>query len=304
MGIAPPGRGYDGSSPTGFEHDGPVDDYELIDAGGGARLERFGEHIVDRPHGAAVEERRSPGRWTEADLRFDRDGGWTGSGTDAARAGWTVTYHGLSLELRPTEAGQVGLFPEHGVQLPGLRDQVVERGMDGPVTVLNLFAYTGLTSLALAREGASVTHVDASRPAVAWARRNAAHNGLEDRPIRWIVDDARSYADREVRRGRRYDGIILDPPTYGHGTAKTAWRLEDDLAGLLASCERLLATDGFLLLTAHTEGYGPDRLYELLADAVGGERRLTNVAWGDLEIPTVAGGRLTLGAYTGFDRRA
>jgi 23S rRNA (cytosine1962-C5)-methyltransferase len=282
-----------------------VDDYELIDAGGGARLERFGEHVVDRPMGGAFTDRRAPDRWAEADLRFDREGGWTGRGLVEALAGWTIQFHGLTLELRPTEAGQVGLFPEHGDHLTGLRDQVAARQHGGAtVEVLNLFAYTGLTTLALAREGAVMTHVDASRPAVAWARRNAAANGLDDRPIRWIVDDARTYADREVRRGRRYDGIVLDPPTYGHGTAKAAWRLEDDLPGLLTSCAALLTPDGFLLLTAHTEGYGPERLYESIAAAMGGGSRLMNGRSGDMDILAESGGLLTLGAYASFDRKA
>ena len=281
-----------------------MDDYALIDAGGGARLERFGEHVIDRPHGAVFTERRAPDRWAEADLRFDRDGGWIGSGVVAALAGWTMAYHGLSMELRPTDAGQVGLFPEHGQELPWLRDQVLERGTDGAtVQVLNLFAYTGLTTLALAREGASVTHVDASRPAVAWARRNAAANGLEDRPIRWIVDDATAYVDREVRRGRRYDGIVLDPPTYGHGTARSAWRLDDDLPGLLLACGRLLAPDGFVLLTAHTEGYGPERLHELIATTIVGGERFTGGA-GDLDLRSAAGGILTLGAFVKLDARS
>ena len=281
-----------------------MDDYELIDAGGGARLERFGEHVVDRPHGGAFADRRAPERWAEADLRFDRDAGWTGSGVIAALAGWTIQYHGLTLELRPTDAGQVGIYPEHGDQVPWLRDKVVARRLNGrAVEVLNLFAYTGLTTLAAARDGASVTHVDASRPAVAWGRRNAAANALEDRPVRWIVDDVRTYVDREVRRGRRYDGIVLDPPTYGHGTAKSAWRLDDDLPDLLESCARLLVPDGFVLLTAHTEGYGPERLGDLVYDAIGRERPPAAYGWGDMEIPTAAGDVLTLGAFATFDWR-
>ncbi len=279
-----------------------MDDYELIDAGGGARLERFGEHVVDRPHGGAFTDRRAPDRWTEADLRFDRDRGWTGAGVVPALAGWTIRFHGLTMELRPTDAGQVGLFPEHGDHLAGLRDQVVARRGDGrDVEVLNLFAYTGLTTLALAGEGAAVTHVDAARPSVAWARRNAAANGLEDRPIRWIVDDARAYADREVRRGRRYDGIVLDPPTYGHGTATSAWRLDDDLPGLLASCARLLAPDGFLLLTAHTEGYGPEQLERSVRETIGRQRSPAAMRSGDMDLRTAAGDVLPLGAFAAFD---
>ena len=144
---------------------------------------------------------------------------------------------------------------------------------------------------------------DASRPAVAWARRNAAANGLQDRPIRWIVEDARSYAEREIRRGRHYDGIVLDPPTFGHGSGAIAWRLEDHLTGLLSICTRLLFADGFLLLTAHTEGYAPERLDSMIGAALG-RGRPTTTARGDLDIETTAGGALALGAYASVDRRA
>ncbi len=276
----------------------PVDDYELIDAGGGARLERFGDHITDRPHGGALADRRDPGRWAEAGLRFDRDGGWSGPGLAAAADGWTVRIHGIAMELRPTDAGQVGLFPEHADRLGWLADQIARRLAEGhDPEVLNLFAYTGLTTLAMAGWGARVTHVDSARPSVAWARRNAALNGVEDRPIRWIVDDARAYAAREVRRGRRYDGILLDPPTYGHGAGgAAAWRLDEDLPDLLGTVADLLAADGFVLLTAHTEGYSPDRLAALLSETVDPGRRGAGGS-GDLELGGTSGTTLQLGAY-------
>lgn len=275
-----------------------MDDYELIDVGGGARLERFGQHITDRPHGGALAERREPTRWVEADLRFDRDGGWSGPGLAAATDGWTVRVHDITMELRPTDAGQVGLFPEHADRLGWLAGLVTERRAAGrDMDVLNLFAYTGLTTLAMAGWGARVTHVDASRPSVAWARRNAKLNGLDERPIRWIVDDARTYARREVRRGRRYDGIVLDPPTYGHGAGgAAAWRLDEDLPDLLGTVADLLAPDGFVLLTAHTEGYGHDRLAALLTGAVDPGLRGA-YGHGDLELDGTTGTSLPLGAF-------
>ncbi len=282
-----------------------MDDYELIDVGGGARLERFGEHITDRPHGGALAERREPTRWADADLRFDRDGGWSGRGLAAATDGWTVRVRDIAMELRPTDAGQVGLFPEHADRLGWLAGLVTERhAASRDMEVLNLFAYTGLTTLAMAGFGARVTHVDASRPSVAWARRNARMNGLDERPIRWIVDDARTYVRREVRRGRRYDGIVLDPPTYGHGADGTAtWRLDDDLPDLLDTVANLLAPDGFALLTVHTEGYGPERLSALLTDAVD-PRSIGASGCGDLELVTATGTSLHLGAYAEVERIA
>ena len=153
--------------------------------------------------------------------------------------------------------------------LPWLRDRVGERLADAPPPVLHLFAYTGLATLALAAAGAAVTHVDASRPTVTWARRNAERSGLADRPIRWIVDDALAFTNREVRRGRRYAGVVLDPPSYGHGPAGGGdWRIEDDLPRLLAAAAALLEPDGFVLLTAHTPEFGPDRLAAVRPDGV------------------------------------
>lgn len=260
--------------------------YELLDFGGGARLERFGTRIVDRPAPGALETRRDPGAWATADLRFDRDRGWTGPG--AADGPWTFETGGLSVELRATDAGQVGLFPEHAAMLPWLTERA-------PATVLNLFAYTGLVTLTLVASGASVTHVDASRPTVAWARANAERSGLADRPIRWIVDDARGFVAREARRGRRYGGIVLDPPSYGHGSSGRSWHLEDDLAGLLVASRAILEPDAFALLTAHTPGFDADRLAWALADGLA--RAPGSVESGDLALHATDGRRLELGAF-------
>jgi 23S rRNA (cytosine1962-C5)-methyltransferase len=261
-------------------------DYELIDAGGGARLERFGSRVVDRPHPGALGPRRETDAWLAADLRFERDRGWSGPATQAGP--WTIRLDAVTLELRTTDAGQVGVFPEHAEMRPWLLDRRAG-------TVLNLFAYTGLLTLSLAASGSAVTHVDAARPAIAWARRNAELSGLGDRPVRWIVDDARAFVAREARRGRRYDGLILDPPTYGHGTGGRAWRLEDDLADLLVACRSILTPDGFVLVTAHTPGLDPGRLGSLLATAL--RRAPGRVETGDLSLGTRDGRRLELGAF-------
>jgi 23S rRNA (cytosine1962-C5)-methyltransferase len=188
--------------------------------------------------------------------------------------------------------------------LPWLRDRIELRGATAPaeappVGVLHLFAYTGLATLAMATAGAAVAHVDAARPAVAWARRNAAANDLGDAPVRWLVDDARAFTARERRRGHRYDGIVLDPPTYGHGTSGRAWRLETDLEPLLADCRALLSPDGFLLLTAHTEHLGRDRLGDALARAL--RRPAGELETGDLVLDAASGATLELGAYARWD---
>jgi 23S rRNA (cytosine1962-C5)-methyltransferase len=272
--------------------------YELVDFGDGARLDRFGVRTVDRPHPGTLGARREAGKWASADLRFDHDAGWTGpAATDGP---WPIDVAGLTLELRPTGAGQVGLFPEHLTMLPWLREHVESRvaalaASTDPVAVLNLFAYTGIATLAMAAAGAAVTHVDSSRPTVTWARRNAETSSLGDRPIRWIVDDAQAFADREVRRGRRYAGFVLDPPTYGHGPAGQPWRLAELLPTLLDTCAALLEPNGFVLLTAHTPGVDGDRLASMLAGAR--TQPASGIERGALFVETADGRRLELGAF-------
>jgi 23S rRNA (cytosine1962-C5)-methyltransferase len=281
--------------------------YQLVDVGGGARLERFGDRVTDRPYPAALGARADPGAWAGADLRFDRDRGWTGPAT--AREPWPVTIEGVTLELRPTEAGQVGLFPEHAAMLPWLAQEIRRRTGDadpaaqGPrPAVLHLFAYTGLATLATVAAGARLTHVDASRPAVGWARANATRSGLAGAPVRWIVDDAVAFTGREIRRGRRYAGVILDPPSYGHGPGSGAWQLERDLPALLAACAEVLEPDGFMLLTAHTEGFDGERLARDLAAAT--RRPPASMEAGDLALATPDGRVLRLGAFARSAGRA
>jgi 23S rRNA (cytosine1962-C5)-methyltransferase len=273
--------------------------HELIDAGDGRRLERFGELVVDRPAPMADEPPRDPAAWSGADLRFDRYVGWT-SVADAEPGPWIVDDGDFRFELRPTETGQVGLFPEqgpnrawiHGV----LRDEIATAGIVPGPAILNLFAYTGAMTLVAAAAGGTLAHVDASRPAVAWARRNAELSGLADRPIRWLVDNVERFVEREIRRGRRYDAIVLDPPSYGHGSRGATWRLEDRLDGLLDRCAELTGDDpAFALLTAHTPGFGPDRLAEALAGAFG--RRPVEVEAGELGLRARSGTYLRLGAW-------
>lgn len=278
--------------------------HQLVDLGGAARLERFGDRLVDRPSPGALGSRARPAAWQNADLRFDRDGGWSGP---AAGAGpWSVDLDGLTLELRATDAGQVGLFPEHASMLPWLREQVMARLGDAesrapapaPASapaILHLFAYTGLATLAMAAAGAAVTHVDAARPTVSWARLNAERSGLADRPIRWIVDDAVAFTEREIRRGRRYSGVVLDPPSYGHGPQSSAWEIERDLAPLLRAIAGLLEPEGFLLLTAHTPSFDEDRLASAVERALG--RPSAALETGELGLLTEDGRRLALGAF-------
>lgn len=283
-------------------------DHALLDLGDGRQLERFGAVVLDRPCPAAAWHMAGdPEAWATADARFDRGGDGVGAWTTIgeALAPWQVELAGLAFELRLTDSGQVGVFPEQVPTWRWLRDRVT--GADGmvpdrPPDVLNLFAYTGGSTLAAASGGAAVVHVDAARSAVAWARRNADLGGLGDAPIRWIADDALDFVRRERRRGRRYDGVVLDPPSYGHGTGGRAWHLESDLAELLEACAALLAPGpAFLVLSVHTPKLGPGRLAEQLCEAVGSGGG-GSVEVDDLRMEVVGGQRVTLGAVARWSR--
>jgi 23S rRNA (cytosine1962-C5)-methyltransferase len=223
-------------------------DYGLIDCGAGRKFERYGDYRFIRPEPQAL--------WTpaleiwDADGEFipgsDEDGGgqWHHK-TKLPQHGWSSEWEGLTFNSRPTPFRHLGYFPDMAPVWHWMRSQA-------PQSALNLFGYTGVGSLALAAKGATVTHVDASKKSVDQARTNAALSNLQDAPIRWIVDDAAKFAAREVRRGKRYDGIILDPPKFGRGPEGEVWRLEEHLPALIADCRRLLDADSkFLFLTVY-----------------------------------------------------
>jgi 23S rRNA (cytosine1962-C5)-methyltransferase len=241
--------------------------YELLDFGGGRKLERFGDVLVDRPCPSAEQaEPSAPSQWALADARFERSGPGEGRwalAPDFPRS-WSVSPERLCLELRAAAGGQVGLFPEQFANWGWIRRQVTASGTR--CAVLNLFGYTGGATLAAAGAGAQVVHVDASKSAVTWARRNAARSGLAEAPIRWIVEDAVKFVRREIRRENIYQGVILDPPSYGHGPKGRVWKIDRDLEQLLSGCAQLLDKQfRFLLLTCHTPNWDPDRLLALVS---------------------------------------
>lgn len=251
--------------------------YQLIDFGDGRRLEQFGPLRLDRPCPAADGAvRQDPHAWDSADARFDRRGENTGRWTLRRELPdrWTVSHDRLVFELKRTEFGHLGLFPEQVDNWAWIAEQV--RAAGRPLKVLNLFAYTGGSTLAAAAAGAEVVHVDAARNVVAWARRNAELSGLAESPIRWIAEDATKFVRRELKRGEHYDAVILDPPSYGHGARGEAWRLAKHLPQLLEQCGQLIAgrsqltaaQQQYILLTCHTPEFGPARLKAMLADAL------------------------------------
>jgi 23S rRNA (cytosine1962-C5)-methyltransferase len=247
------------------------DQYRLLDFGGGRRLERFGLWRLDRPCPAAEHIASSdPDAWRQADARFERGEGDEGQWSlerDLPEQ-WTIARGPITFELRRTPAGHLGVFPEQAANWDWIIEQL--RAGGGPLKMLNLFAYTGGSTLAAAAAGAEVVHVDAAGNIVAWARRNAELSGLADRPIRWIAEDALKFVKRELRRGNRYDAVVLDPPSYGHGPRGEVWRLSKDLPRLLKLCGQLTAGHRrFMLLTCHTSGFDPARLKRIMADALG-----------------------------------
>jgi 23S rRNA (cytosine1962-C5)-methyltransferase len=244
------------------------DEYQLVDSGGGRKLERFGRFLLDRPEPNALWRPHRPStEWQAADARFDES--W--SQRRAMPERWEMRYAPLGLRFfaacRPFR--HTGVFPEQAGHWTWLAERIERAGR--PASILVLFGYTGLATLALSVAGARVTHVDASRPAMTWARDNAAASGLDDRPIRWLIDDALKFLRREARRGARYDGVVMDPPAFGRGPSGELWRFNSSLPLLLDAVEAVLSRDPLLLLlNAYAVPVASTTLSNLVGDLVPG----------------------------------
>jgi len=264
--------------------------YQLIDFGNCRKLESFGGILVDRPCPAATNLPNTPNFWASAELIYqsadERSGKWVSRAPSSSSTVWMLPIQlnlkqTLQLIVKPQSSGQLGLYPEHWQQWPRFEHQLDQwrrsqsaesHGPDAP-RVLHLFASTGATTLALAAMHAEVTHVDAMRSAVDWARENCRSSGMEALPIRWIVDDARKYVERERKRKKEYELILLDPPSYGHGTEGQAWSIQRDLPPLLVACADLLSDHGIgLVLTGHSPDIQLNALRRTI-DASGKNRR-------------------------------
>lgn len=255
----------------------PLEDYELLDSGGGAKLERFGAVTLARPDPQALwRARLAPERWAAAHLSFeresDRGGRWRAQpDTPACARGedahWPMRCMGATLICRPTPFKHLGVFPEQAANWAWIAElRRTAFAQERAPRLLNLFAYTGALSLVAARAGYHVTHVDASKTSIAWARENARASGLAEDALRVLLDDALAFARREQRRGAKYAGIALDPPHYGRGPKGEKWQLEEQLAPLLESCASLLDERAFLVLSTYAVGYSPLAFQNLLAE--------------------------------------
>jgi 23S rRNA (cytosine1962-C5)-methyltransferase len=247
-------------------------DYELLDCSGGEKLERWGRYILRRPDPQAIwDTPKKPDLWNKADAVYERSttggGQWTKS---KVPEGWRIGYKDLSFNVRLMNFKHTGIFPEQASNWDFITEKIQNAGR--PIKVLNLFAYTGAATVAAAKAGASVVHVDAAKGMVAYAKENAEASGLAQSPIRYIVDDCRKFIEKEIRRGKKYDAVIMDPPSYGRGPTGEVWKLEDSLYGFLELCTGVISDRPlFMLISSYTTGLSPSVL-TYLADTVMSKR--------------------------------
>ena len=265
-------------------------DYELLDCGGGEKLERWDRQILVRPDPQAIwDTDRHDRRWQTANARYSRSA--TGGGHwDKGRLpeSWPIRYKELTFQVKPMNFKHTGLFPEQAANWDWARQQITAAGR--PISVLNLFAYTGGATVACAAAGASVCHVDAAKGMVQWARENARSSGLEDAPIRWIIDDCGKFVEREIRRGRRYDAIIMDPPSYGRGPTGEVWKLEDNLYPFVELVSQVLSDHPlFIILNSYTTGLAPSVVTYILETLIS-KRFGGHTVSGELGLPVTESG--------------
>lgn len=248
-------------------------DYEILDTSKGEKLERWGDCLLIRPDPQILwDTPRQHAGWKQCNGHYHRSskGGGAWESFDLPEQ-WSVRYQTLTFRLKPFSFKHTGLFPEQAVNWEWFGDLI--RRSCRPIKVLNLFAYTGGATLSAAAAGACVTHVDASKGMVGWAKENAAASGLLDAPVRWLVDDCVKFVEREIRRGNHYDGIIMDPPSYGRGPKGEIWKIEDAVYPLISLCEKLLSEDAlFFLVNSYTTGLSPAVLSYMIRVAVADKR--------------------------------
>ena len=260
-------------------------DFELLDCSRGEKLERWGRYTVVRPDPQAIwDTPRSDRRWQHCDGRYTRSASGGGSwDRGSLPASWQISYGELKFNVKPMSFKHTGLFPEQAANWDYIMRKIRSAGR--PVSVLNLFAYTGAATVAALAAGASVCHVDAAKGMVAWAKENAASSGVPDRSVRWIVDDCAKFVEREIRRGRRYDAIIMDPPSYGRGPGGEVWKLEDSLWGFVSLVSGVLSEDPlFVIINSYTTGLAPGVLGYLLELLVG-KKYGGRCQWDEIGLP-------------------
>ena len=278
-------------------------DYEVLDTSGGEKLERWGKYVLVRPDPQVIwNTPKDDPLWREYDARYARSS--TGGGKWAnlrLPEHWQVKYRELTFNVKPMNFKHTGVFPEQAANWDFIMETI--RGAGRPINALNLFAYTGGATLACAAAGASVCHVDAAKGMVAWAKENAKSSGLEDRPIRWIVDDCAKFVEREIRRGRRYDAIIMDPPSYGRGPSGEIWKLEENLWPFVQLVSQVLSDKPlFVIINSYTTGLAPS-VVGYIMDSIFTKRFGGHSECGELGLPVKDSGLVlpcgSTGRWTG-----
>jgi 23S rRNA (cytosine1962-C5)-methyltransferase len=270
--------------------------YLLLDSGNQQKLEQFGDYRIVRPCSQALWNPALPKiEWDLAHASFSRDGENAWKFKKKLPESWFAEIEGVRFKISPTDFGHLGVFPEHSLLWKSMKDRIC-KCKDSP-QILNLFAYSGGATLAAAQAGARVCHLDASKGMVAWARENAAYNQLSSAPIRWIVDDAVKFLKREIKRGIRYDGIILDPPSFGRGNKGEVFKMERDIQELLHLCKELLSQKKplFLLFTTHTSGMTPIVMRHLMQQVMYGKDGFIDT--GEMILPGATGIDIPSGSF-------
>lgn len=246
-------------------------DYELIDCSEGERLERWGKYILIRPDPQVIwSTPKTNGLWYNADARYIRSSSGGGSWDVYKKLPdvWQIGYSELKFNIKPMGFKHTGIFPEQAVNWD-MTARVIADAHRNDIKMLNLFAYTGGATVSAMNAGATVTHVDASKGMVQWAKENAESSGVSDRPVRWLVDDCKKFVEREIRRGNRYDIIIMDPPSYGRGPGGEVWKLENEVYSLCGLCAKLLSDDALLfLINSYTTGLSPSVMSYILGSLI------------------------------------
>lgn len=265
-------------------------DYELIETGDGEKLERWGQYVLRRPDPQIIWPIKNKKIWDRADAQYHRSqsggGNWEYKSKLPKR--WTIGFENLKFYIEPTGFKHTGLFPEQAVNWKWMINNIQKANR--PIKVLNLFAYTGGATVAAAYAGAEVCHVDAAKGMVGWAKENIALSGLSDKPVRFITDDCMKFVQREIRRGKKYDGIIMDPPSYGRGPNGEIWKIEDSLYGFVEQCMGVLSDNPlFFLINSYTTGFSPTVLSNILKRTVGSRYKGVH-SCGEVGIPVSQSG--------------
>jgi len=263
-----------------------VEDYELLDSGNGKRLERFGQYVISRPDPQVIwKPSLAETEWNKANAKYlEKD--WSSNNLPAK---WPLSFNDVKFYAKLTPFKHTGVFPEQILNWEFIQDKITKAQKE--INVLNLFGYTGIASLVAAKAGAKVTHVDGSKPSIVWARENQALSGLEDKPIRWLLDDAVEFTAREARRGNVYDAIIMDPPVYGHGPNGETWDFNKSFPELLENCRKILNPEPvFVIVNAYAISSSSLMLVNSMEDYLGLSK--DRIEYGELALEQKSNGRL------------